>query len=70
MEINTKIKYYQTYSILLDIDYANLKETRNEEYGNYCLKNGVKLYDFSNRYLYAYNKKAKYLNQELESEPK
>ena len=66
MEINTKIKYYQTYSIPLDIDYANLKETRNEEYGDYCLK----LYGFSNRYLYAYNKKAKYLNQELESESK
>ena len=41
MEINTKIKYYQTYSIPLDIDYANLKECRNEEYGDYCLKNGV-----------------------------
>lgn len=40
MEINTKIKYYQTYSIPLDI-YANLKEGRNEEYGDYCLKNGV-----------------------------
>lgn len=38
MEINTKIKYYQTYSIPLDIDYANLKEGRNEEYGDYCLK--------------------------------
>ena len=63
-------KYYQTYSIPLDIDYANLKEGRNEEYGDYCLKNGVQLYGFSNRYLYAYNKKAKYLNQELESESK
>ena len=41
MGINTKIKYYQTYSIPLDIDYANLKEGRNEEYGDYCLKNGV-----------------------------
>ena len=70
MEINTKIKYYQTYSIPLDIDYANLKEGRNEEYGDYCLKNGVQLYGFSNRYLYAYNKKAKYLNQERESESK
>ena len=70
MEINTKIKYYQTYSIPLDIDYANLKEGRNEEYGDYCLKNGVQLYGFSNRYLYAYNKKAKYLNQDLESESK
>ena len=51
MKNNTEIKYCQTCGIPLDIDYANLAEGRNEEYCDYCLKNGVKLYDFSMDYL-------------------
>ncbi len=51
MKINIETKYCQTCGIPLDVDYANLKENQNEEYCNYCLKNGVKLYDFSMDYL-------------------
>ncbi|WP_106830530.1 GyrI-like domain-containing protein [Parabacteroides pacaensis] len=51
MKINTETKYCQTCGIPLDIDYTNLKEGQNEEYCDYCLKNGVKLYDFSMDYL-------------------
>ena len=47
MKNNTEIKYCQTCGIPLDIDYASLTGGRNEEYCDYCLKNGVKLYDFS-----------------------
>ncbi|WP_418310418.1 GyrI-like domain-containing protein, partial [Odoribacter laneus] len=51
MRINSETKYCQTCGIPLDIDYTNLKEGQNEEYCDYCLKNGVKLYDFSMDYL-------------------
>lgn len=51
MKINAETKYCQTCGIPLDIDYTNLKEGQNEEYCDYCLKNGVKLYDFSMDYL-------------------
>lgn len=51
MKINSETKYCQTCGIPLDIDYASLKEGQNEEYCDYCLKNGVKLYDFSMDYL-------------------
>ena len=51
MRINSETKYCQTCGIPLDIDYASLKEGQNEEYCDYCLKNGVKLYDFSMDYL-------------------
>lgn len=51
MKNNTEIKYCQTCGIPLDIDYAGLTEGRNEEYCDYCLKNGVKSYDFSMDYL-------------------
>lgn len=51
MKINIETKYCQTCGIPLDIEYANLKEGRNKEYCDYCLKNGVKLYDFSMDYL-------------------
>ena len=47
MNINSETKYCQTCGIPLDIDYTNLKVDQNEEYCDYCLKNGVKLYDFS-----------------------
>ena len=47
MNINSETKYCQTCGIPLDIDYTNLKADQNEEYCDYCLKNGVKLYDFS-----------------------
>ena len=36
---------------LLDIDYTNLEANQNVEYCDYCLHNGVKLYDFSMDYL-------------------
>lgn len=51
MRINIETKYCQTCGIPLDIEYANLKEGQNKEYCDYCLKNGVKLYDFSMDYL-------------------
>lgn len=51
MEVETEMKYCQTCGIPLDIDYKNLREGKNEEYCDYCLKNGVKLYDFSMDYL-------------------
>lgn len=51
MNIDTETKYCQTCGIPLNIDYTSLKEGRNEEYCDYCLKNGVKLYDFSMDYL-------------------
>ena len=51
MSINSETKYCQTCGIPLDIDYTNLKADQNEEYCDYCLKNGVKLYDFSMDYL-------------------
>ena len=51
MNINSETKYCQTCGIPLDIDYTNLKVDQNEEYCDYCLKNGVKLYDFSMDYL-------------------
>ena len=50
MNINTETKYCQTCGIPLDIDYASLEEGQNEEYCDYCLKNGVKSYDFSMDY--------------------
>ncbi|WP_291587946.1 GyrI-like domain-containing protein [Bacteroides sp.] len=49
--MNTETKYCQTCGIPLDIDYSILGTERNEEYCDYCLKNGVKLYDFSMDYL-------------------
>lgn len=51
MEINTETKYCQTCGIPLEIDYNNLGLEQNKEYCEYCLKNGVKLYDFSMDYL-------------------
>ena len=51
MNINTETKYCLTCGIPLDIDYASLEEGQNEEYCDYCLKNGVKSYDFSMDYL-------------------
>ena len=51
MNINTETKYCQTCGIPLDKDYASLEEGQNEEYRDYCLKNGVKSYDFSMDYL-------------------
>ena len=42
MNINSETKYCQTCGIPLDIDYTNLKVDQNEEYCDYCLKNGVK----------------------------
>ena len=51
MKINTETKYCQTCGIPLEIDYNNLGTEQNEEYCEYCLKNGVKLYDFSMDYL-------------------
>ena len=51
MKINTETKYCQTCGIPLEIDYNNLGLEQNKEYCDYCLKNGVKLYDFSMDYL-------------------
>lgn len=51
MDMNTEAKYCQTCGIPLDIDYSILGTDRNDEYCDYCLKNGVKLYDFSMDYL-------------------
>lgn len=47
MKINAETKYCQTCGIPLDIDYTNLEANQNVEYCDYCLHNGVKLYDFS-----------------------
>jgi len=49
--VNTETKYCQTCGIPLDIDCSIHEADRNEEYCDYCLKNGVKLYDFSMDYL-------------------
>lgn len=51
MKINAETKYCQTCGIPLEIDYNNLGLEQNKEYCEYCLKNGVKLYDFSMDYL-------------------
>ena len=51
MKINAETKYCQTCGIPLDIDYTNLEASQNVEYCDYCLHNGVKLYDFSMDYL-------------------
>ena len=51
MKINTETAYCQTCGIPLEIDYNNLGLEQNKEYCDYCLKNGVKLYDFSMDYL-------------------
>ncbi|KKB51376.1 hypothetical protein HMPREF1212_02106 [Parabacteroides sp. HGS0025] len=51
MKINAETKYCQTCGIPLDIDYTNLEANQNVEYCDYCLHNGVKLYDFSMDYL-------------------
>ena len=49
--MNPETKYCQTCGIPLNIDYTNLRAGENKEYCDYCLKNGVKLYDFSMDYL-------------------
>ena len=49
--MNTETKYCQTCEILLDIDHPILRIDCNEEYCEYCLKNGVRLYDFLMNYL-------------------
>lgn len=51
MKINAETKYCQTCGIPLDIDYTILEAGQNTEYCDYCLQNGVKLYDFSMEYL-------------------
>ena len=51
MKTNAETKYCQTCGIPLDIDYTNLEANQNMEYCDYCLHNGVKLYDFSMDYL-------------------
>ena len=51
MKTNTKSKYCQTCGIPLDIDYDNFGLDTSVEYCDYCLKNGVKGYDFSMDYL-------------------
>lgn len=51
MKINNETKYCQTCGIPLDIDYNDPASEQNKEYCDYCLKNGVKLYDFSMDYL-------------------
>ena len=51
MQIDTETTYCQTCGIPLDIDYTVLGADKNAEYCDYCLKNGVKLYDFSMDYL-------------------
>lgn len=51
MKINAKTRYCQTCGIPLDIDYTILEANQNAEYCDYCLQNGVKLYDFSMDYL-------------------
>ena len=49
--MNTETKYCQTCGIPLNIDYNIPMSDRNKEYCDYCLENGVKLYDFSMDYL-------------------
>ncbi len=51
MKINAETKYCQTCGIPLDMDSTPLRVDQNEEYCDYCLKNGVKRYDFSMDYL-------------------
>lgn len=51
MTKDKKTKYCQTCGIPLDIDYDNLGGGTNVEYCDYCLKHGVKGYDFSMDYL-------------------
>lgn len=51
MKTNTESKYCQTCGIPLDIDYDNFGLDTSVEYCDYCLKNGVKGYDFSMDYL-------------------
>lgn len=51
MQTDTEIKYCQTCGIPLDIDYNNLGTNISMEYCDYCLKHGVKGYDFSMDYL-------------------
>ena len=51
MQTDTEIKYCQTCGIPLNIDYNNLGENISTEYCDYCLKHGVKGYDFSMDYL-------------------
>lgn len=46
MQTDTEIKYCQTCGIPLNIDYNNLGENISTEYCDYCLKHGVKGYDF------------------------
>lgn len=50
MKINTETKYCQTCGIPLEIGSNNLGLEQNKEYCDYCLKNGVKRYDFSMDY--------------------
>lgn len=65
MKINAKTKYCQTCGIPLDIDYTNLEANQNVEYCDYCLHNGVKLYDFSMDYLIYFSLKNIIKRQEL-----
>ena len=51
METDIETKYCQTCGIPLDIDYNNLGVNTSAEYCDYCLKHGVKGYDFSMDYL-------------------
>lgn len=51
MKINSDRKYCQTCGIPLDIDNTIVWTEQNEEYCDYCLKNGIKLFDFSMDYL-------------------
>ena len=51
MKNNSEINYCQTCGIPLEVDYNNLGLEQNKEYCDYCLKNLVKLYDFSMDYL-------------------
>lgn len=51
MQTDTETKYCQTCGIPLDIDYNNLGTNISMEYCDYCLKHGVKGYDFSMDYL-------------------
>ena len=51
MKPHAETTYCQTCGIPLEIDYNNLGLEQNKEYCDYCLKNGVKLYDFSMEYL-------------------
>lgn len=51
MGTDIETKYCQTCGIPLDIDYNNLGVNTSAEYCDYCLKHGVKGYDFSMDYL-------------------